>query len=364
MFITFAGGYSRLPLPAQPDLLGQAEADLAAGRIDPAAYEAVADTVVEEVVAEMATVGASIAGDGGVRRRDRILPWIDGLTGLASGEPTTLPDGEPATRPLVTGPVTWHGPLLVRDWTFANDHSDVYIKQPIVGPYTIAGLAEPTSATRRRTLALQLAEAMNAEIRALRDATCALVEIDEPAILHVGDDAHELETFRLAQRRLVQDLEDPTEIHLSLALWGNAFDPALDAICTDLPFSSYLVDVLAGPTAWRFIARIPPERGVITAAGDAHTEDLDLHEVLVWSMAWAAEGGRGPERVGLAPNGSLCFVSRHYAHRKLGRLGEALNLAKMGPLADVAVALDEHPLESRLRGVRRMAEAVHAGRAS
>ena len=53
-------------------------------------------------------------------------------------------------------------------------------------------------------------------------------------------------------------------------------------------------------------------------------------------MAWAAQGGRGQERVGLAPNGSLGFVSRHYAHRKCSRMGEAINIARMGPLQAVA----------------------------
>ena len=72
MFATFAGGYPRKPLPAQPDRLGQAEADLRAGRIDDAAYRIVADAFVREVLDEMAVVALGIVGDGGVRSADRV----------------------------------------------------------------------------------------------------------------------------------------------------------------------------------------------------------------------------------------------------------------------------------------------------
>jgi methionine synthase II (cobalamin-independent) len=364
MFVTFAGGYSRAPLPAQPDLLGQAEAALRAGTIDQAGYEAVADEFVHEVLDEMTTVSLAIVGDGGVRARDRILPWIRGLDGLDDAGETTLPDGEPATRPLVRGPIRWTRPIFVRDWTFADAATETYVKQTVVGPYTIASLAEPDDADARRHVSMALAEAMNEEFRALAAAGCAIIEIDEPAILRVGAADAEWTALRDAHERLTAGVDDPTEVHLSCGLWGGEIDPAGHASLLDLPYSSYLVDVLAGPSAWRFIAAVPPERGVIAGAADAHTEAPDEHEVLVWAMAWAAQNGRGQERVGLAPNGSLGLVSRHFAHRKCSRMGEALNLAKMGPLESVAPAIDENPATSRVRELRVMAEAVAAGRAA
>ena len=115
MFATFAGGYSRKPLPAQPDRLGQAEADLRAGHIDEAAYRVVADGFVQEVLDEMAIVTLGIVGDGGVRAADRALPWIRGLAGLQAGERVALPGGEVVTRPVVSGDVRWHDAVLVDD---------------------------------------------------------------------------------------------------------------------------------------------------------------------------------------------------------------------------------------------------------
>jgi methionine synthase II (cobalamin-independent) len=364
MFATYAGGYSRQPLPVQPDLLGQAERDLLRGEIDQVGYRQAADEFVREVLNEMAVVELGIVGEGGVRARDRILPWIAGLDGVAAGDPTTLPDGEPVTRPVVRGAVAWTRPLTVRDWQFADGETRLPVKQTLIGPYTLAALTDQAAGPGRARVAVEFGEALNAEIRALAAVGCPMVEVDEPMATRIGDDAVEWSAFHAAHERLAAGLSDPATTHLSLGLWGGAIDPAGYASLIDLPYQSYLVDVLAGPSAWRFIDGIPATRGVIVGAGNARTETLDETEVLVWAMAWAAQGGRGPARVGVAPNGSLVFVGRHFAHRKCQRLGEAVRIGSMGPLQEVAEALDERPAQSRMPELRAMAEAVKQARGS
>lgn len=364
MFATFAGGYSRQPLPAQPDLLGQAERELREGQLDDVGYQAVADEFVREILAEMGVVQLSIVGEGGVRARDRVQPWIEGLDGLSVGGDTTLPDGEPVSRPVVGGPVAWVQPVSVRDWQFADGETDLTVKQTLVGPYTLAALAEPNQGRGRTRLALEFGEALNAEVRALAAAGCPMMEIDEPMALRIGDDAREWATFRGTHDRLTAAIGDRPGVHLSLGLWGGQIHPSGHATLIDLPYRSYLVDVLAGPPAWRFIASVPPERGIIAGAADVQTQTLDETEVLVWAMAWAARGDRGSNRVGLAPNGTLAFVGRHFAHRKAQRCGEAIHIASMGPLQDVAEALDGKPLVSKMPELRAMAQAVEAAAAA
>ena len=364
MFATFAGGYSRKPLPAQPDLLGVAERDLIAGRIDEDRYREAADEFVRGVVKEMAVVGLGIVGDGGARAPDRVLPWIDGLDGVARGGQTTLRDGEPVTRPIVEGTVRWTRALTVRDWRFAQSETELPVKQTLFGPYTLAALAEPTSSRRRASLADAFGDALNAELRALAAAGCPMVEVDEPMALQIGDDAAGWRTFRAAHDRLSTGLDGEPAVHLSLGLWGGEIDPSGHATLIELPYRSYLVDVLAGPSAWRFIDSLPTTRGVIVGAADATTAMLDETEVLIWAMAWAAQGGRGADRVGIAPNGPLFSIGRHFAHRKCQRMGEAVRIASMGPLQEVAEALDEDPLRSRMSELRQMAEAVESARGS
>ena len=69
------------------------------------------------------------------------------------------------------------------------------VKQVLVGPYTMARLAEPGGASRE-VLALALAEALNAELLALAAAGCPIIQIDEGALTTIGDDEAEWQPLR------------------------------------------------------------------------------------------------------------------------------------------------------------------------
>jgi hypothetical protein len=64
----------------------------------------------------------------------------------------------------------------------------------------------------------------------------------------------------------------------------------------------------------------------------------------------------------VAPNGSLRALPRHETRRKIEEMGEAVRIAAMGPLQEVAEALDPTPLESRIATLRHLAQAVEAAR--
>jgi methionine synthase II (cobalamin-independent) len=259
--------------------------------------------------------------------------------------------------------VRWGGAITVRDWQFADGETDLLVKQTLMGPYTLAALAAPRRA-RRAALAELFGEVLNSEIHALAAAGCPMVEIDEPMALQIGDDLDEWRVFHDAHRRLTTGFDDSTKPHLSLGLWGGEIPGPGFGPLVDLPYQSYLVDALAGPQTWRFIDAVPATRGIIVGAADAQTERLDETEVLVWAMAWAAQGERGSARVGIAPNGSLASVGRHFAHRKCQRLGEAVRIGSMGPLQEVAEALDEQPARSKIPELRALAASVMEARAS
>jgi 5-methyltetrahydropteroyltriglutamate--homocysteine methyltransferase len=364
MFATYTGGYSRQPLPAQPDVLGSVERSRDAGRTDDAAYQHAADDFVREILHEMAVVGLGIVGDGGVRMRDRVRPWVQGLDGLRAGGVTTLPNGELVTRPVVDGTVTWLRPVTVRDWRFADGETDLPVKQTIMGPWTLAALAEPGLPARRASRALAFGDALNHELHTLAVAGCPMIEVDEPMALQLGDSAAEWAAFHVAHERLTAGFGDTASVHLSLTLGQGTIDRASHDALIELPYQSYGVDVLASPSAWRFIDAVPHDRGIIVGAADAASETLDETELLVCAMAWAAQGGRGSDRVGVAPNGSLHSIGRHFAHRKCQRLGEAVRVGSIGPLEQVAEALDDAATRRMIPGLQQMAAAVAEARRS
>ena len=316
---------------------------------------------MHDIAAEQVRAGLSLLADGGVRHPDRLLPLIEGLDGLVPGSRGALPSGEPVTRPVVAGRLAWSAPITVDEWQFLAGLSDLPAKQVLIGPYTVGRLAEPSGRSRESTT-IAVAEALNREVLALVDAGCPLIQIDEEAAAQIGDDEAEWALVARAHEALTAGLAGRT-VHLAFGVPIGAVHRAGYAAILDRPYRSVLFDALGGPEAWRFAFAVPPDVGLIAGVVDAHETALDEIEPQVWAMAWAAAvGDRGADRVGIAPNGSLASMNRFYARRKIDRLGEAIKIASMGPLADIAAALDPAPLTTKRAELRTLAEAVEAAR--
>jgi Cobalamin-independent synthase, Catalytic domain len=358
LFATLAADYPREPRAGEPDLLGDADRRLAAGEITSDQHRDLTREFIAIVLQEQELSGLAIITDGDVAHADRLHRFVQGLGGTSTPRTVLLADGAEVHAPRFDGPVAWQGPISVESWRWADGSSDLMVKQALIGPYTLAALAEPGVVPRER-LALDLAEALNAELRALAAAGCPLIQVDEGALTAIGDDAAAWRLYGETQRRLTAGLE---ETHLSLGLYHGAIDPAGHAAVLDGPWRSYLVDALGGPDAWRFVFAIPPEIGVVVGALDATSTALDETEVMVWAMAWACPEERTPARVGIASNGSMRAIGRHASRRKIELMGEAVRIGSMGPLQEVAEALDPTPLESKMAPLRDLAASVEAAR--
>ena len=300
MFACIGGGYPREPLAAQPDRLGDADRLLAAGEITRAEHTAVMADVVREVLREQELSGLAILADGGVTHVDRLAYLVEGLGGTASGPVLELPDGEAVRAPRFDGPVDWRGPITLEGWTLADSGTDLLVKQVLVGPWTIASLAEGPGPARAR-LALALGEALNAEVRALMEAGCPIVEIEEGSVNTIGDDREEWSRYAATQRRLTAGLDNE---HLTLSLCGWRGPPGRlrrhpRGSVQELPHRR-----TGRPRSLALRVRHSAGSRSIAGAVDAREPTRDEAEVMVWAAAWAAEGGRGHERVGLAPNAS------------------------------------------------------------
>jgi methionine synthase II (cobalamin-independent) len=359
VFASLAADYPREPRAGEPDILADADRRLAAGEITLEEHREVAREFIAIVLKEQELSGLAMLTDGDVADEDRLRRLVTGLGGTSSDRVVTLPDGAPVHAPIFDGAPAWTGPITVDAWRWADRNTDIMVKQVLIGPYTIARLAEPNS-TDREGLALGLADGLNAEIHALADAGCPMIQVDEGALTSIGDDAAEWRLYAETQRRLNAGLE---ERHLSLGLNRGGIDPAGHAAVLDGPYRSYVVDAFGGPDAWRFVFAVPPEIGIVIGALDAADPALDETEVMVWAMAWATPEERGPARIGIASNGSLRVVGRHAARRKIELMGEAVRIGSMGPLTEVAEALDPTPLDSKMAPLRELAQAVEAGRA-
>ncbi len=296
MFATLAGGYPR------PDL----------------GPDATPDDYVHAILAEQAGAGIEILSDAGFRHDDPIAAIAGALEGFDPGDLVPLlQTGRTYRMPIARHEPRWDGPILVADWQAATAFTDMPVKQSLVGPYTLARLADAGPVGRER-LTMALADVLAHELRALIAAGVPMIQVDEDAAPLIADSPSEQRLFKAAHRRLTNGLG---EAHLTLAVTGGSVAGVPAAVFFDAPYRSYLIDVVTAPENWRLIASAPAERGVILGVADARTDDADDPAFLTWAGTnVAAMGGRGPERVGLAPSGSLAQRTPAAALEKIATL--------------------------------------------
>jgi methionine synthase II (cobalamin-independent) len=330
VFATLGGAYPTTPLPGRREGFSHALERWAAGQLSAEALAEAAAAHAAEVVEEQATAGLGIVDDSGAH-------WpLDGAAGLA--------------RELVGGRVD---PATVIGWWRAADAAtDVLVKAVLPGPWSFAGGPHGTSTGDGVPLDL-LAGRVAACAAGLVAAGCPMVQIDEPALADPGLGAADWARVAATLDIVLDALPDGA--HPCLAIPGRSVPVAGHATLARLPFRSYLLDATAGADTWRLIRALPPERGIIVGAADARSPAIDDPEMMVWAATLAAElDGRGVSRVGIATSGSMAPLDRHAARRKIESMGTAVQLTRMGPLGEVARALQPDPAAARIPSLRRL----------
>lgn len=208
------------------------------------------------------------------------------------------------------------------------------VKVAVAGPFAAGGAAGAPAATR----------ALNRALRALAEAGCPVVEVHEPAATLPSDEASRF-AFAAAHRALLEGL--PEGVHASLAVTGgDAMVLGAEAVFA-APYRSHLFDLVAGPESWRLIVVAPRERGIVAGVGDATGRRRTRMEEIAWAASYAASTqGRGMDRVGIAPSGSLAGLSPERAREVIDLLGEAART--LGGGREQALArLDPRAIDAR-----------------
>jgi len=150
------------------------------------------DRAVREVVLEQVRLGIDVPTDGEVRRENYIhyhcrnMEGID-FTGLTQ---KAMRDGQWVVAvPTITGPINARAGFLVRDWQVAQAAAEQPVKITLPGPLTIMDSTYNSYYEDERKLAVDLATALNIEVRKLAQAGCLWIQIDEPIFAREPDKA-------------------------------------------------------------------------------------------------------------------------------------------------------------------------------
>ncbi|MDH3593568.1 MAG: cobalamin-independent methionine synthase II family protein [Rhodospirillales bacterium] len=154
--------------------------------------EAIFARAAREVIEDQLSAGIDIPTDGEVRRENYIhyhCRHLDGFDFETLEEKTLRGGAYNAALPRITGPVRARAPFLPHDWRVAQAVTDRPVKVTLPGPMTIADTTVDRAYGDERKLGTDLAEALNAEIRALAEAGCTWIQVDEPVLARKPDAA-------------------------------------------------------------------------------------------------------------------------------------------------------------------------------
>ncbi len=157
------------------------------------AHEALFIRAAKEVIDIQIRAGITIPTDGEVRRENYIhyhCRHIDGFD-FVDLEHRVLRDGAYETDlPAIRKPVSHAGGVFyaAHDYKAAQSVSSRPVKVTLPGPLTIMDTTADCFYNDRAKLNAALAETVNREIRALADAGCQYIQVDEPLFARqVGD---------------------------------------------------------------------------------------------------------------------------------------------------------------------------------
>lgn len=315
MIATVVNHYPKVGDAPGQQRLRQAIGRLDRGQIDQAALDAVADDVTAEVIREQERAGLDLVTDGQIRWQDPLTYICRQLKGFEiTGLIRWFESNTYFRKPLATGPVEWQGSILRRDYEFARKQTTLRVKAVVTGPYTIATLSDTRHHRSQREFVLDLARALNQELRDLAAISPAWIQVDEPAIVDNPSARYPRDFDLFAEAMGV--LTDGVNAPLSLYLYhGSAADlPGLRA----LPFKLIGLDMVQGEANWRLLESWPAEKNLglgLIDARNVRLEDADQLRDQLRTAAAAVADGAG--EIHLSPSCGLEFLPREVALAKI-----------------------------------------------
>ncbi len=157
--------------------------------------EEVVQRATREVLEDQSGAGIDILTDGEMRRENYIHYHCRQLDGIDFKQRTEIEfrPGYFGHVPTITGTIAARDHFLPHDWSVAQGMTDKPVKITMPGPVTIGNACHDNhyddSRDGRMKRGADIADALNAEIKALAEAGCRYVQIDEPGFARSAEDA-------------------------------------------------------------------------------------------------------------------------------------------------------------------------------
>jgi 5-methyltetrahydropteroyltriglutamate--homocysteine methyltransferase len=288
-------------------------------RVPEAFLEEAQDDATRLAVQDLEWAGVDVITDGEMRRESYSNRFATALDGVDLDQPGVALDrtGRENPVPRVVGPIRRTRPVEVRDVEFLRSLTDRPIKITVPGPFTMTHQAQDDHYGDERSLALAYAEAVNDELRDLKAAGADVVQIDEPYLQARPEPARAYAIQAID--RALEGIDGDTVLHTCFGyahivkdrLAGYPFLRELNHCA-----ATHLSLEAAQPDLDPEVLRDIPDKTIVLGVLDLGSSEAETPETVAARIRRAL-AVVGPERLVVAPDCGMKYLSRDLAFRKL-----------------------------------------------
>ena len=276
-------------------------------------------------IADQERAGLDIVSDGEIRRESYSNHFATALEGVDLDNPGKALDrsGEPVYVPRIVGRIRRKHAVGVEDLKFLRAQTDRLVKFTVPGPFTMTQQAQNDFYASEREAALDYAAAVREEIQDLFAAGADVVQLDEPYMQARPEKAREYGVEAL--NTALDGIDGITCVHICFGYAaliherpeGYSFLPELakttcNQVSIETGQSNLDCEVLASLE----------DKHILLGVLDLSTENVESVETLK-ERARRALQYADPERILLAPDCGMKYLSRDAAFGKLSNMAKA-----------------------------------------
>ncbi len=281
-------------------------------------------------IRDMERAGIDIISDGEMRRESYSNRFATALDGMDLDNPGVALDrtGHPNPVPRVVGPIRRLHPVEVRDVEFLRSNTDHCIKITVPGPFTITQQAQNDHYRDQKALALDIAQAVNEEIRSLQAAGADVVQIDEPYLQARPEQARAYGVEVI--NRALEGIEGTTALHLCFGYAAIVHNrPNQYAFLTELRdcVVKQIAIETAQPRLDLSVLSQFTDKVLILGVLDLGDMEVETAEIVAGRIRSALQYVE-PERLILAPDCGMKYLPREVAFGKLCALAEGARIVR------------------------------------
>ena len=276
--------------------------------------------------------GIDIVGDGEMRRESYSNRLATALSGIDTEKPGTAIDRTGAANPVprVSGAIRRIAPIEAQDVALLKRTTDKPIKITLPGPFTMTQQAQNDHYASDEALAMDYAEAVNAELKDLFAAGVSIVQLDEPYVQARPEAARKYAVKAI--NRALEGVNGKTALHVCFGYAhvhkgaakpnGYSFLAELDDCAADI-ISIEAAQPRLDPT----ILRDLPHKTVMFGVIDLNDLTVETPEMVA---ARIREGLKhtSPDRLMIAPDCGMKYLSREVAFGKLKAMVDGTKIVR------------------------------------